>query len=91
LFALFTAVWCWLGYRLVSSRVLGDRLRRNGHIALPLVLILLGVHILSGARVLLSHGYANDASVSLGVSAPTWANGHNVRIENHAVGSQASP
>ncbi len=51
-FALMTALWCLAGYRLVRSRVVGSRLRRYGHITLPIVLIALGVWILSGAREL---------------------------------------
>lgn len=52
-FALMTALWCWLGHRLVSNHMVGDKLRRYGHIVLPVVLIGLGLHILYGARVLL--------------------------------------
>jgi cadmium resistance protein CadD (predicted permease) len=54
IFAAMTALWCWIGYRLVGSPFVGDRIRRYGHIALPVVLIALGLHILAGARVLLS-------------------------------------
>lgn len=52
-FAALTAVWCWLGYRLVSNKIVGQKLRRYGHIVLPIVLVVLGTHILMGARVLL--------------------------------------
>lgn len=52
-FALMTATWCFLGYGLVNNRWLGDRIRRAGRAALPVVLIALGLHILSSARVLL--------------------------------------
>jgi cadmium resistance protein CadD (predicted permease) len=52
-FAVMTALWCLLGYRLVRNRVIGDQLRRYGHVTLPVVLIALGIWILSGARVLL--------------------------------------
>ena len=52
-FAVLTGVWCWLGHRLVSNRILGEKIRRYGHIALPLVLIGLGIHILVGALDLL--------------------------------------
>lgn len=52
-FAVMTGVWCALGYLLVNNKVLGGTIRRYGHIVLPIVLIALGVHILSGALVLL--------------------------------------
>ena len=52
-FAVMTGVWCGLGYLLVNNKVLGDRIRRYGQVALPIVLIALGIYILSGARVLL--------------------------------------
>jgi len=52
-FAVITGVWCGLGYLLVNNKVLGDRIRRHGRIALPIVLITLGIYILSGALVLL--------------------------------------
>lgn len=52
-FAVMTSLWCLLGYRLVRNRVIGDRLRRYGHVTLPVVLIALGLWILSGARLLL--------------------------------------
>lgn len=52
LFAVMTAAWCWMGYRLVNNRWAGTPLRRYGHVILPFVLIALGFYILSGARVL---------------------------------------
>jgi cadmium resistance protein CadD (predicted permease) len=52
-FAMMTAIWCYLGYVLVSNRLLGDHIRRIGRNALPFVLIALGLHILYSARVLL--------------------------------------
>ena len=52
-FAAMTALWCFAGYRLVQNRVAGTHIRRYGHVALPVVLIALGLWILSGARVLL--------------------------------------
>ena len=52
LFAVMTAAWCWMGYRLVNNRWAGTPLRRYGHVILPFVLIALGLYILSGARVL---------------------------------------
>lgn len=52
-FACMTAIWCGLGYALVNNRVLGGPLRRYGHVVLPIVLVVLGIYILSGAAVLL--------------------------------------
>jgi cadmium resistance protein CadD (predicted permease) len=52
-FAVMTALWCFAGHRLIQNRMIGDRLRRYGHVALPIVLISLGLWILAGARVLL--------------------------------------
>lgn len=52
-FAVMTLLWCALGYGLVNNRLLGDRIRRYGRIALPFVLIGLGLWILSSARVLI--------------------------------------
>ncbi len=53
-FAVMTLVWCALGYVLVSNRIFGHLIRRYGHKILPVVLIVLGLDILSGALVLLS-------------------------------------
>jgi cadmium resistance protein CadD (predicted permease) len=52
-FAVMTAVWCVLGFKLVHNRVFGARLERWGHVVLPIVLVALGLHILSGAWPLL--------------------------------------
>jgi cadmium resistance protein CadD (predicted permease) len=54
IFAVLTGLWCALGYALVSHRVLGTVIKRYGHLALPFVLMALGLYILSGAVVLLS-------------------------------------
>lgn len=53
IFAVMTALWCTLAYLLVNNRLVGERVRHYGHVALPFVLIALGLYILSGARVLL--------------------------------------
>jgi len=53
IFAVMTALWCMAGYWLVKHPRLGVALRRYGHIALPVVLIALGLLILNDARVLL--------------------------------------
>lgn len=52
-FAVMTGVWCALGYLLVNNRLIGARVRRYGRVALPFVLIVLGLYILSDARALL--------------------------------------
>lgn len=48
-FAVMTIVWCGLGYLAVNNPLIGATLRRYGHVILPVVLILLGLYILSGA------------------------------------------
>jgi cadmium resistance protein CadD (predicted permease) len=53
IFAVMTALWCSLAYLLVNNRLVGERVRHYGHLALPFVLIALGLYILSGARALL--------------------------------------
>jgi cadmium resistance protein CadD (predicted permease) len=52
-FAAMTAVWCIFGYGLVNNRVLGGHVRRYGRVALPFILIALGLHLLADARTLL--------------------------------------
>lgn len=52
-FAGMTALWCALGFLLVSNRLLGGPIRRYSHLVLPVVLVALGIHILSGALVIL--------------------------------------
>ncbi|MDC0748643.1 cadmium resistance transporter [Polyangium mundeleinium] len=51
-FAVMTAVWCAAGYYLVNNPILGTQIARYGRIALPFVLIGLGLWILSSALVL---------------------------------------
>lgn len=52
-FSVMTAVWCALGYLVVNNPLVGDRIRRHGHVLLPPVLIALGFYILADALVLL--------------------------------------
>ncbi|HWJ73789.1 MAG TPA: cadmium resistance transporter [Kaistia sp.] len=52
-FAVMTALWCFVGRIIVNNRLIGDHIRRYGHKILPFVLIAIGLHILSGALVLL--------------------------------------
>jgi cadmium resistance protein CadD (predicted permease) len=51
-FTVLTGLWCVLGYYLVNNAIVGDAVRRHAHVALPFVLIALGLYILSGAWVL---------------------------------------
>jgi cadmium resistance protein CadD (predicted permease) len=51
-FAALTLVWCALGHWLVNHSIVGARIRRFGHVALPFVLIALGLYILADALVL---------------------------------------
>jgi cadmium resistance protein CadD (predicted permease) len=53
-FAVMTALWSALAWRLVRNRALGALLQRWGHLLLPVVLIALGLNILWGARVLMA-------------------------------------
>lgn len=48
IFAVMTGLWCILGCALVNNRYLGRISRHYGHIALPFVLMGLGLYILSG-------------------------------------------
>ena len=50
IFAVGTAVWCGLGYALVSHPVAAHTLQRWGHRILPWALIAIGAHILLGVR-----------------------------------------
>ncbi|XXY49997.1 cadmium resistance transporter [Sorangium sp. So ce269] len=52
-FAVMTGALCALGHHLVNHPVLGSRIRRHGRVALPFVLIGLGLWILSDALVLI--------------------------------------
>jgi cadmium resistance protein CadD (predicted permease) len=62
---LLTGVWCGLGYLLVNNRLIGERVRRQGRVALPLVLIALGLFILSDARPLLERAVGSINAGSL--------------------------
>jgi cadmium resistance protein CadD (predicted permease) len=52
-FATLTVVWCVAGHALANQRTVAEQLARHGHVALPLVLIGLGIWILTGALPLL--------------------------------------
>lgn len=51
IFSVMTLLWCALGYALVNNPLLGHRVRRYGHVLLPVVLIGLGLYVLSGLIV----------------------------------------
>ncbi|WP_437821090.1 cadmium resistance transporter [Sorangium sp. So ce1078] len=51
-FAVMTGAFCALGHHLVHHPILGSRIRRHGRVALPFVLIGLGLWILSDALAL---------------------------------------
>ena len=52
-FAVLTALWCVIGHYLVNNPLVGKKLARYGQVALPFVLIALGLWILADARALL--------------------------------------
>jgi len=52
-FGVMTALWCFAGWALVRHRAVRERIARWGHVALPFVLIALGLLILRDALVLL--------------------------------------
>lgn len=52
-FTVMTALCCYVAFKVVDNAVLGRRLQRYGHIVLPIVLIVIGLEILAGARALL--------------------------------------
>ncbi|QKL02128.1 hypothetical protein GEV39_12330 [Pseudomonas sp. NY5710] len=47
-FALMTALWCFLGHALLKLPPLAAKVERYGHYVLPAVLIAIGLEILSG-------------------------------------------
>ncbi|HTN90329.1 MAG TPA: cadmium resistance transporter [Sorangium sp.] len=60
-FAVMTGALCALGHHLVNHPVLGSRIRRHGRVALPFVLIGLGLWILSDAMVLVRPASADGS------------------------------
>ena len=49
-FAVMTALWCFVAHYLVNHRSLGAPIRRYGHLLLPWVLIAIGIGILLGSQ-----------------------------------------
>ncbi|XXT24113.1 cadmium resistance transporter [Sorangium sp. So ce429] len=73
-FAVMTGALCALGHHLVNHPVLGSRIRRHGRVALPFVLIGLGLWILSDALALIRPATAaGPPPASLGEADPVQA------------------
>ncbi|PAV04773.1 MULTISPECIES: cadmium resistance transporter [Methanobacterium] len=45
-FLVMISVWCYISFNLVENSILGDKIKKYGHIILPFVLIFLGIIIL---------------------------------------------
>ncbi len=54
IFMFMIGLWCFIGYFMVSNRIVGDNLKRYGHIILPFVLILIGLGVLLGGGSIFS-------------------------------------
>ncbi len=54
IFMFMIGLWCFVGYFMVSNRIIGNKLKRYGHIILPFVLILIGLGVLLGGGYILS-------------------------------------
>jgi cadmium resistance protein CadD (predicted permease) len=52
-FGVLTLAWCALGWWIVRNRSFGHHVRRWGRVFLPVVLVLVGLHVLRGALPLL--------------------------------------
>ena len=46
-FLVMIALWCYISFNLVKNSILGDKIKKYGHIILPFVLIFLGITILA--------------------------------------------
>jgi cadmium resistance protein CadD (predicted permease) len=46
-FLVMIAVWCYISFNLVKNSILGDKIKKYGHILLPFVLIFIGITILA--------------------------------------------
>lgn len=49
-FVLMVFVWCWFASQLVRHPKIADSMQKYGHIAMPAVLLLLGIYILAKSR-----------------------------------------
>jgi cadmium resistance protein CadD (predicted permease) len=47
IFVVMIAVWCYISFNLVKNSILGDKIKKYGHIILPFVLISIGITILA--------------------------------------------
>ena len=54
IFMFMIGLWCIIGYFMVSKTIIGNKLKRYGHIILPFVLILIGLGILLGGGIIFS-------------------------------------
>jgi len=45
-FLIMVGIWCFLGFKLVNNRILGDKIKNYGHYILPFVMIIIGLVIL---------------------------------------------
>ena len=46
-FLIMILIWCYISFNLVEDRIVGDKIKKYGHIILPFVLIFLGIIILA--------------------------------------------
>jgi len=46
IFLIMVGVWCFLGFKLVNNRVIGNKIKNYGHYILPFVMIVIGLVIL---------------------------------------------
>jgi len=54
IFMFMIGLWCFIGYFMVSNRIVGNKLKRYGHIILPFILILIGLGVLLGGGSIFS-------------------------------------
>ncbi|HEX3014583.1 MAG TPA: cadmium resistance transporter, partial [Methanobacterium sp.] len=46
-FLVMILIWCYISFNLVKNSILGDKIKKYGHIILPFVLIFIGITILA--------------------------------------------
>ena len=54
IFMFMIGLWCFVGYFMVNNRIIGNKLKRYGHIIQPFVLILIGLGVLLGGGYIFS-------------------------------------
>ena len=47
IFLIMISIWCYISFNLVENPIVGDKIKKYGHIILPFVLIFLGIIILA--------------------------------------------